>query len=89
MYAAMLINICHVGEDGKTAYERRRGKKFKRELPEFGESVWYLKPGTAGKDELDEDIIKEAKMLIRLTKKKIIQGDSLKLIFFMLLLLDN
>ena len=54
MYAAMLINICRVGEDGKTAYERRRGKKFKRELPEFGESIWYLKPGSAGKDKLDE-----------------------------------
>ena len=54
MYAAMLINICRVGEDGKAAYERRRGKKFKRELPEFGESIWYLKPGSAGKDKLDE-----------------------------------
>ena len=54
MYAAMLINICRVGEDGKTAYERRRGKKFKREIPQFGESVWYLKPRSAGKDKLDE-----------------------------------
>ena len=54
MYAAMLINICHVGSDGRTAFERRRGNKFKRELPEFGESVWYLKPGTTGKDKLDE-----------------------------------
>ena len=54
MYAAMLINICSIGEDGKTAYERRRGKKFKRELPEFGVSIWYLKPGSAGRDKLDE-----------------------------------
>ena len=54
MYAAMLLNICLVGEDGQTAYERRRGKKFKRELPEFGESIWYLRPGTAGKEKLDE-----------------------------------
>ena len=54
MYAAMLINICSVGEDGKTAYERRGGKKFKRELAELGGSIWYLKPGSAGKDKLDE-----------------------------------
>ena len=54
MYAAMLINICSVGEDGKTAIERRRGKKFKRELPEFGENVWYHKQGSAGKHKLDE-----------------------------------
>ena len=54
MYAAMLLNICRVGEDGRTAYERRRGKKFRREVPEFGESIWYLKPGSAGKDKLDK-----------------------------------
>ena len=54
MYAAILINICSIGEDGKTAYERRRGKSFKREIPEFGESIWYLRPGSAGKDKLDE-----------------------------------
>ena len=23
-------------------------------MPELGESIWYLKPGSAGKDELDE-----------------------------------
>jgi len=55
MYAGMLINICSIGEDGKTAYERRRGKSFKRDIPEFGESIWYLKPGSAGKDKLDRD----------------------------------
>ena len=54
MYAAMLLNICSIGEDGKTAYERRRGKRFKREIPEFAESIWYLKPGSTGKNKLDE-----------------------------------
>ena len=54
MYAAMLINICSVGEDGKTAFERGRGKIFERELPEFGESIWYLKQGSTGKDKLEE-----------------------------------
>ena len=32
MYAAVLLNICSVGEAGKTAHERRRVKKCKREL---------------------------------------------------------
>ena len=54
MYAAMLINICKVRADGKTAYEPRTGKKFERELREFGESMWYPKPGPARKDKLDE-----------------------------------
>ena len=53
MRTAMLLNMCNVGEDGRIAYERRRGKKFKRDLLEFGESLWYLKPGSARKDELD------------------------------------
>ena len=30
------------------------GTKTRRDLIEFGESVWYLKPSTAGKDKLDE-----------------------------------
>ena len=32
MSAAMLINICVVGGDGKAGYERRTGEKFKREF---------------------------------------------------------
>ena len=31
-----------VGPDGKTAYERLKGKKFGREWVEFGECVWFL-----------------------------------------------
>ena len=53
MHPAMPLNMCSVGEDGRTAYERRRGKQFRREVPDFGESIWYLKPGTAGKETLD------------------------------------
>ena len=48
MYAAMLINICLVGEDGRTPYERRKGRRFKKELPEFGECIRYLKPESVG-----------------------------------------
>ena len=53
MYAAMLINICLVGDDGRTPYERRKGRRFKRELPEFGECIRYLKPESVGKDKAD------------------------------------
>ena len=31
-----------VGSDGMTAYERIRGKKYRRELPIFGERIYYL-----------------------------------------------
>ena len=27
-HAAMIINLCKVGNDGRTAYERRKGKRF-------------------------------------------------------------
>ena len=30
MYAAILINICLVGDDGRTSYERKKGRRFKR-----------------------------------------------------------
>ena len=50
----LLSSTCSVGEDGKMAYERRRRKSLDREVLEFVESVWCLKPGSAGKDKLDE-----------------------------------
>ena len=53
MHASILINICHVGDDGRMAYERRKGRKFKRDLPEIGECVWYLRPESVGKDKAD------------------------------------
>ena len=52
-HSAFLINVCKVGDDGRTAHERRRGKRFNRTIPEFGESVWYLKPLSVGRDKLD------------------------------------
>ena len=30
-----------------------KGKTFAREVAEFGEQVWYYKPGITGKDKLD------------------------------------
>ena len=53
MYSVMLINICLVGEDGRTPYERRKGRRFKKELPEFGECIRHLKPESQGKDKAE------------------------------------
>ena len=50
LHAARTLNRYHVSSDGKTAYRRWKGKDFKRDIAEFGESVMYLKPGTEGRD---------------------------------------
>ena len=39
-HAADVVNKFRVGSDGKTAYERAKGKTFKREVVEFGERVF-------------------------------------------------
>ena len=51
-YSSYLLNRLEVGHDGKTAYERNKGKKAKVTGVEFGESVlWKRKPvgGALGK----------------------------------------
>ena len=48
-HAARTINRYQVRTDGKTAYRRWKGKDFKREVAEIGESILYLKAGTQGK----------------------------------------
>ena len=53
-WAAMMMNRCRVGPDGKTAFEKvRRGRKCRVEIIRFGEKVWYkvLKP--TGKGSMD------------------------------------
>ena len=47
-HAAASIVRYNIGKDGRTAHERWKGKKFKREVAEFGECVWYLKPRSRG-----------------------------------------
>ena len=49
-YGAMLHNICHVTSDGKTPWEKRKGRRFGRDLPEFAEIVMYLRPNSLGRD---------------------------------------
>lgn len=47
-HAASCISRYHVGFDGKTAYERVKGKKFHQEIVEFGEKVMYRKGKSTG-----------------------------------------
>ena len=44
MHGCFCHNRFAVGEDGKTPYERSRGKTFDRAMVEFGEQVLYVKP---------------------------------------------
>ena len=48
-YASVLINRYLVGKDGKTAYERLRGKKSKMLGFEFGESVHFRRISLQGR----------------------------------------
>ena len=48
-YSSFLLNRFEVGKDGKTAYERTRGKKAKVYGVEFGECVlWKQRPMGGG-----------------------------------------
>ena len=42
-YAAYVLNRLEVGKDGKTAYERARGKKATVVGLEFGEKIFWRK----------------------------------------------
>ena len=52
-HSADTLRRFQVHKDGKTAYQRVRGKVFRREVMEFGECVWYYKPGIKGKSKLE------------------------------------
>ena len=49
-HAADCLSKYQIGEDGKTAYERLKGKKFSRAVVEFGEKVHYKKNLKGHKD---------------------------------------
>ena len=49
-WAAKLISNYQVGEDGKTAFERMKGRKCRSPLAQFGEKVLYME-ARDGKDE--------------------------------------
>lgn len=51
-HAADLLSRYQVGDDGRTGYERLKGKKCKQEMVEFGEKVHYrYNPKAKAKDE--------------------------------------
>ena len=39
MHGAMVLDISNIAEDGRTACERRRGKKCQRDSLAFGENI--------------------------------------------------
>ena len=49
-HAADCLSKYQIGEDGKTAYERLKGKKFSRAVLEFGEKIHYRKNPKCHKD---------------------------------------
>ena len=49
-HAADCLSKYQVGEDGKTAYERLKGKKFSRAVVEFGEKVHFKKSAKGQSD---------------------------------------
>ena len=49
--SAATLTRYSVGKDGRTPYHRWRGHKFRKEVSEFGECVWYLRPRTKGRQE--------------------------------------
>ena len=55
IHASDLITRFSKGVDGKTAYERIKGRKFNRPMVEWGECVQYCRLGSAGTDKAAED----------------------------------
>ena len=49
----MLARYARASADGKTPYERRKGKHYKRTLPKFSEIIQYLVGGKI-RDKLDD-----------------------------------
>ena len=52
-HAAMTLNIGQRGEDGRSAWERVKGRAYNRDIPDFGEKVMYLLPESVGVSKLD------------------------------------
>ncbi len=55
-FAALSINVGRRGPAGRTAYELRYGRAFRRELAVFGEKVLYL-PSGHGKAKLGDKFL--------------------------------
>ena len=49
----MILNIGQRGEDGRSAWERVKGRAYNRDIPDFGEQVMRLLPESVGVSKLD------------------------------------
>ena len=58
-WAAMMYSRLKVGPDGKTAFERQRGKKCKTEVVPFGEKVMYERLKDGGRKNIMESNFEE------------------------------
>ena len=83
-----LISRYRVGQDGKTGYEKLKGKKWRRPVVTFGERVWFrpLKSYMAGKSDLEDKLYtgryvgthgRNGDVLI-MTKDGVLKGGSIK-----------
>ena len=56
-WSAMMVSRFLVGKDGRTSYERRRGRKCKIPVVAFGEKIWYkeLREGKQKKDKFTSE----------------------------------
>ena len=75
-YAAVLINMCRIGEDGKTGYERRRGRAWKKALPVFGECIWWMRPESAREKKLERRWENGIYLGVRRESTEIIVGNA-------------
>ena len=57
-WSAMCLSRFQVGQDGRTAYERRRGRKCQLPVVPFGEKVWYhqAREGKERKDKFVSEV---------------------------------
>ena len=53
MHAAAVVNRARKDRDALTVYRRLKGRKFNRNVAEFGENILYLKANSAGKSKFD------------------------------------
>ena len=58
MHSACVLNWYQVGPDGKTLYERWKGRRFRRTIAQFGECIMWLHLKSVGTSKLlyNEDI---------------------------------
>ena len=56
-WAAMLVSRYLVGKDGRTAYERRKGRTCRLPVLAFGETIWYkeLRDKKSGAEKFSSD----------------------------------